>query len=354
VNESPFGLIKGTNWENSGNLKQGPSYALTTNLTASWLLLKAASTAEEGNLPCNGKHWRKTAERIRKEVLNRLVFEEDVQSPSGWVYPKGTWAYGLMDDGSYMLQPLAGYLWAGKLGVGYYGFIDPDREVRDLYNRTVEVSVPLFAKKQIGLVSGYATSYDGPETVFAAAALSDNLQVMDQLVDELAGPTDYKEDIGQPRAEVSRWAHGPPGWEEDTNLVCASEFLETPRYIVGIDDLLYEGVQLRLIPRLPSCWSECGVNDWTVQYLRDGKRAFTKLTFVYTRTTNQASVRIQTADHVKGVRIRLGPFSGSAKLVADIGGKRIPHTQEISAGRLWVWMTVDTSPSQQTITVRAE
>jgi len=355
VNESPFGLIKGTNWENSGNLKQGPSYALTTNLMASWLLVKAASTAEEGNLTCNAKRWRETAERVRREVLNRLVFQEDVQSPSGWIYPKGTWAYGLMDDGSYMLQPLAGYLWAGKLGVGYYGFIDPDREVRDLYNRTAEVAAPLFAKKQIGLVSGYATSYDGAETVFAAAALSDNLQVMDQLVDELAGPTDYEEDIGQPRAEISRWAYGPPGWEEDTNLVCASEFLETPRYIVGIDDLLYEGVQLRLIPRLPSRWSECGVNDWTVQYLRDGQRALTKLTFSYTRTTNQASVRIQTADHVKGVRIRLGPFSSSAKFVAaDIGGKRIPHTPEISAGRLWVWVTVDTSPSQRTITVRAE
>jgi hypothetical protein len=355
VATSPFGLIKGTNWENAGNREQGPSYALTTNLTACWLLLKAALTAEEGNLSGDVSRWQETAKRIRGEVLNHLVFKEDVASPSGWVYPKGTWAYGLLDDGSYMLQPLAGYLWAGKLGVGYYGFIDPDKEVRDLYSRTVEVAVPLFLKRQVGLVSGYATSYDGPETVFASAALSDNLQAMNQLLDELKGPTDYEKDIGQPRAEISRWAYGPPGWEEDTNLVCASEFLDVPRYIVGIDDLLYKGSQLRLIPRLPKRWNTCGVNDWTVQYLQDGKRFLTKLAFCYTWTTNQASARIQTADPVKGVTVRLGPFPDSTKfIIANVDGRRVSYTREISGGQLWVWVKVNTSPLPLTVNVQAK
>lgn len=340
VDASPFGLIKGTNWENAGNREQGPCYALSTNLLASLLLRKASDTAAAGSLSSDPERWRATADRIRKEIADRLIFTQDVQSPTGWTFPKGTWAYGILDDGSYMLQPLAGYLWAGNLGAGYYGFVDPDKDFRRLYELTVGAALPLVGGPA-HVVSGYASSYDGEQTMFACAALADRVDYMDRIVARFASQTDYDKDVGSTRGEVSRWAYGSPGDTEDTNLVCVAEYLDWPRYITGIDDLLYQGAQLRLIPRLPLRWNECGVNAWKVQYLDGGHRASTTLDYNYKLLRSKATLRLRTADPITGVRVRVGPFPPGSKASVTIDGKPAPADSETSGGYEWLWTKLD-------------
>lgn len=353
VEASPFGLIKGTNWENAGNREQGPCYSLTTNLMAAWALLKACDIAVKGNLPGNSAMWESTARRIRTEVLNRLVLREDVVSPTGWTFPRGTWAYGLLDDGSYMLKPLAGYLWAGKWGVGYYGFVDPDPELRALYDLTEDVALPLVGGPG-GVVSGYASSYDGEPTLFSSAALSDKVDYMSAIAPHFKNQTDYQKDVGSRKGELSRWAYGTPGEIEDTNLVCVAEFLDWPRYVAGVDDILFNGAQLRIIPRLPTRWNECGVNGWQVQYLDAGKRAATTLDYGYELSANRAVMRVRSASPVKGVRLRLGPFGGGTRsLQASVDGAQARCVAESGGGKLWAWVTVDTSESWTTVEVRA-
>lgn len=338
-----FGLIKGTNWENAGNLQQGASHSLSTNLMAVWALRKAADTAEEGGLEGNVDRWRRTADEVRRQVLERLVFQEDVESPTGWTFPAGTWAYGLMDDGSYMLQPLAGYFWAGELGTSAFGFVDPDREVRRLYSMTEDAAMPLFDTGHRGLVSGYAISYDGPGAVFGSAALSDRVSLMDRLLDEFQRNTDYGTDLDTSISEVSRWAEGSHEWVEDTNLVGAAEYLNWPRYIVGIDDILYQGEQLRIVPRLPSRWDRCGVNRWKVQYLEGSQRKQTELTFDYRHSESATLMRLQSADGVRGLKIRLGPFDSDRPAPGlRVDGRAVSPVEEISGEGLWLWVTLDT------------
>lgn len=353
VATSPFGLIKGTNWENSGNLQQGPSYALNTNLLAVTMLLKAAETAEEGKLPSHAAQWRECAGRIRTEVLNRLVFREDTKSPTGWIYPKGTLAYGLMDDGSFMLKPLAGYFWGWAFSPALTGFHTSDTNIRDLFAKTIEASMRAFNSGMGNLVSGYAVSYDGAECIFQCAALADRTDIMARLIPEMLKATDFREDVGQPRAEISRWAYGPPGWEEDTNLVGASAFLDAARYVTGVDDLFFNTQQVRIIPRLPDGWRECGVNGWPARFSTGNVREMTELSYHYQLLSpKKALLKVCTKDPIKGLSIRLGPFAdGAGALKTTLDGRLVSTRIETSGGHKWLWVTLDSGPRWSVVRV---
>lgn len=344
-----FGLVKGTNWENAGNREQGPCYSLSTNLLAVYALRKAADCAEEGRLAGDPARWRAASSGIRKRVLEQLVFREDVQSPTGWTFPAGTWAYGMLDDGSFMLNPLAGYFWAGELASAYFGMVDLDTQLRDIYARTVRAAMPLFDRGQTGVVSGYASSYDGPASTFGTAALSDDLESMGRLVDEFEREMDYRDDKGSTKAELSRWAYGSPGWVEDTNLVGVAEFLNWPRYVAGIDDTLFGGVQLRLAPRLPSRWKHCGVNDWPVQFVSDTGRSSTRLSMRYERGPYGFEMRVRTEHPVRGLRVRLGPFPGGSQPRLAQGSYGTPDVMQNRGGSLWLWVSVDSGPEWRSV-----
>lgn len=92
--------------------------------------------------------------------------------------PTGTWAYGLRMHGTIEDQPLAGFFWAGA-GLGEVEGLTPaDRELLDVYDRTLMVAMPLFDRKQEGVVSGYAASYDGPDVSLVLAALCDRVSAL--------------------------------------------------------------------------------------------------------------------------------------------------------------------------------
>jgi len=345
--KSPFGLIRGTNWENAGNRENGPCYALSTNLGAAAVLRKAAVIAERRGGSATAARWKSAADNLRQTVLQRLVLRGDHRCPSGFVLPKGTWAYGLRTDGSIEDRPLAGYFWAGGDPADVEGLIAEDGDLLAVYDRTLQAALPLFELKGRGPVSGYAASYDGPDATLVLAALCDRIDAMHPLLRCLAGETDSVEDRGSTVAELSRWAYGPPNGTEDTNLVCAAGFLWSLRMLAGVDDLLTNKRQLRLVPRLPWNWNRLTLNDWPVR-ARDaqGRPRWTRLGFEMQRDARSASGRVTTADEVPGLELRLGPFARDVSdVLLTVGERKSEVRTEISGDAAWAWLRLDGGPA---------
>ena len=288
-------------------------------------------------------------------VQDRLVLKADHGCPSGFVLPRGTWAYGLRTDGSIEDRPLAGYFWAGADPLDVEGFIAADKEVLAVYDRTLQAAMPLFELEHTGTVSGYAASYDGPDASLVLAALCDRIDSIGPLLRALVRQTDTG-DVGSQFAELSRWAYGAPNDAEDTNLVCAAGFLWGLRALVGIDDVLAEGGQLRLVPRLPWTWNRMIVNDWPVR-CRDasGRLRWTRLSFDLERSERQARVHLRTADEIAGVSVRLGPFRRDRSLfAATSNGRATAARPEVAGDAAWVWASCDCGPDGVFLQVSAE
>lgn len=353
--KAPYGLIRGTNWENAGNREHGPCYALSTNLGAAAALRKAAVLAEDRGERDDADRWRRAAVDLRAAVLKHLVLRKDHRCPSGFVLPKDTWAYGLRMDGTIEDQPLAGYFWAGADLLDFEGLIAKDRELLAVYERTLQAALPLFDRQHTGTVSGYAASYDGPQQGLILAALCDRIDDFGHLLRQLLRETDVARDVGSQHAELSRWAYGAPNDAEDTNLVCAAGFLWGLRVLPGIDDLLADAGQLRLVPRLPWAWSRVAVKEWPVRYRAvEGKPAWTRLSFRLEREDRRATLRLTTTQVVRGLKARLGPFKkgvGEVDVVQDGASRRVET--ETSGDASWVWVSCDSGPGETVIDVRA-
>jgi hypothetical protein len=349
--KSPFGLIRGTNWENAGNHEEGACYALSTTLGAAMSLRKAAEWADQHGDQSEADLWRKTAGQLREAVFERLVLKEDHRCPSGFVLPKGTWAYGLRTDGTIEDQPLAGYFWAGADLADVEGLLPRDEDLLAVYDRTLAAALPLFERGQHGVVSGYAVSYDGAETSLVLAALCDRIDALDPLIRCLSQQTDAAKDEGSEFAELSRWAYGRAGDAEDTNLVCAAGFLWGLRILAGVDDLLADGRQLRLVPRLPWKWNRLTVNDWPVR-ARDanGRPRWTRLSFEFERNRERAHLRVRSTDDVSGLQVRLGPFAKETSTInVTVDGHDVSARPEIAGDAAWAWARVDSHPTGVTV-----
>ncbi|MGQ9651794.1 MAG: hypothetical protein ACUVXJ_16950 [Phycisphaerae bacterium] len=347
ANEGPYGLIRGTNWENAGNHEHGPCYALSTTLGAAAGLRKAAVIAESLGNPTTAGQWRELAVKLRSATLKHLVLHQDHQCPTGFVLPKGTWAYGLRTDGTIEDQPLAGYFWAGGAPLEVDGFMPPaDRELYDVYDRTLQIAVPLMERKARAVVSRYADSYDGPDALIAVAALCDRIDFLQPLLDGLSRDTDVVGDRGSEFAELSRWASGGPGGPEDTNLVCAAGFLYPLRILAGIDDLLTDGRQLSLFPRLPWNWTGLRVNSWPVRCRdADGRETWTHLTYRLDRSDWHCRIKVRTTHSLPGIHVRLGPFPTTGEaLPLTVNGRPTHARPHVSGDATWLAVEVDVGP----------
>lgn len=346
--DNPYGLIRGTNWENAGNREHGPCYALSTTLGAAAGLRKAAGLAERLGDAAAAKQWRELAADLRAATLKHLVLQQDHKCPTGFVLPTGTWAYGLRTDGKIEDQPLAGYFWAGGAPIEVDGLMPAtDRELYDVYDRTLKLAVPLMERRAHGVVSGYSDSYDGPDALIATAALCDRISSLQSLLEGLARDTDVVEDRGTEIAELSRWANGAGGWAEDTNLVCAAGFLYPLRVLAGIDDLLTDGRQLSLFPRLPWKWTGLRVNNWPAR-CRDsnGRETWTHLTYRLQRSDRFCRMQIRTTGSVPGLNVRLGPFQPTQKdLTVTVNGKAVDAKPHVSGDAAWITVQIDAGPA---------
>ncbi len=355
--ESPWGLIRGTNWENAGNREHGPCYALTTTLGSAAALRKAAQLAETLGESAEAARRRKTAADLRRAALDRLVLREDHPCPGGFVLPAGTWAYGLRTDGSIEDQPLAGYFWAATADADAFGAVDGrDPELLAVYDRTLVPAAELerHPRGRRNVVSGYAVSYDGPESLLCAAVLCDRVDLLDTFLRGMLRSTDVAGDRGSEYAELSRWAFGGPRTTEDTNLVCAAGWLQAVRMLLGIDDMLTGGRQLALAPCIPWTWRVARVRDWPVR-VRDarGEPCDALLTWELQRDGRTATLRVATSKPVRGLRLRLGPFDPALReFEVTVDGMPVQHRREISGDAGWVRTACDTDPGG--VLVRAD
>lgn len=350
---SPYGLVRGTNWENAGNLKQGPCYALSTSLGGALSLRQAALVADRLGKSEEARAWRSAAGRIRGSVLKHLLLGDAHRCPSGFEMPAGTWAYGLRMDGSVEDQPLAGYFWAGAGLCEAEGLMPTDREVLDAYDRTLAAALPLFDRGEENVVSGYATSYDGPDVSLVLAALCDRISALHPLVEHSARACGAGDPISATRAELSPWTVGKGGWVEDTNLVGAAGFLWPLRAMAGIDDSASEDRgQLALVPRLPWQWSGIRVNDWPVR-CRDaaGRDRWRKLSYELRRNDETVTLRVWADGPIPGVRVRLGPFASTVAAIRVSGADGELPSQATRAGdAAWALCQLDVAREPATVT----
>lgn len=341
---SPYGLVRGTNWENAGNLKNGPCYALSTSLGGALSLRQAAMVADRIGKPDEARQWREAAGRIRESVLKHLVLKSPHRCPSGFEMPTGTWAYGLRMDGTIEDQPLAGFFWAGA-GLGEVEGLTPaDRELLDVYDRTLMVAMPLFDRKQEGVVSGYAASYDGPDVSLVLAALCDRVSALYPLLRHSAEACGAGDTGSATQAELSPWTVGKGGWVEDTNLVGAAGFLWPLRTMAGIDDMARaDRGQLRLAPRLPWQWNGVRVKEWPVRCLdANNRERWAKLSYQLHRSSSEITLEARADSPIPAVRIRLGPFASTVQAAQVIvNGKEVKSETMHSADAAWVWLEAD-------------
>ena len=357
MRESPFGLVKGTNWENAGNRTHGPCFALTTNSGAYYALLRCGEAARAIGKDGLRAQWRASAARLRRAMLDRLVYQEDTAYDDAFVIPKGTWKYGIIDDGTVLRDPLWGFFWAGSVGSGYFGLIDAHPELRQVTRTTERFVADLFARYQRegrGVPPQYSRARLDPFSL----TLSDDPDlygpaIQQRVIDRL----DYAQDVGSAVAELSRWAWGKARDVEDTNLVGTGWFLGLARMLAGVDDSLYARTQLRLIPRLPWNWSGCQVRGWPVQYRATHGIARTHIYYHYQRHAQAGRMKVWSADGTKipHIRVRLGPFSPSSRvLTATVDDKPVAYVSEISGTARWVWVGLDVSGQPSTAVVRVE
>ena len=347
---SPFGLVKGTNWENAGNREHGPCYALSTTLGAAASLRAGAVVAERRGSEELGRSWRAAADAMRAAVLEHLVIEADHACPSGFVLPTGTWAYGLRGDGAIEDQPLAGYFWAATADVDASGTVNGrDRELLEIYSRTLTAAMPLLGDGTLRgrrIVSGYALSYDGPAALLCAAVLCDRFDTFEVLLRGMDLSTDAVEDRGSEFAELSRWAYGGPRTTEDTNLVVAGNWLQALRMMLGIDDVLAGGAQFALAPRLPAQWTAMGVNGWRVRCRDDGGTPrWTRLWFRFERDGETYEIHLRTSDTVRDAEVRLGPLPRECRaVVTDLPAGAELLRLESSGDAAWAWIRCTSGP----------
>jgi hypothetical protein len=138
--------------------------------------------------------------------------------------------------------------------------------------------------------------------------------------------------------------------------VCAAGFVRPLRLLAGIDDVLAERRQLRLIPRLPWQWKALHVNDWPVRYRDEhGDPKWTRLWFTLERSLMSARLRIRTAHSVPGLEVRLGPFPLEAETgFATVDGHDKPARLEASGNAKWIWMVCDSHAADTLLEARTQ
>ncbi len=346
IDSSTWHLVRGANWENAGNRAEGPCMALSTNMGLYLAYLSGAEAAVDMKDNDRAVKYKQYAAKIRAAMLEHLLLKEDLDMGNNLIAPAGTWKYGLAMDGQLFQNPLAGWAWAGFFGCANYGLVDPDRELRDIMSRTEDFRQYIRTTPGMFEAAGLTPGYEGELDWTLTVLMSDKPELYGYLLSRIEGGlTDYREDRGAEVCELSPWAIGGPGDTEDTNLVGTGVFLGSGRIAGGVDDTLYEGAPLRILPRLPWDWTSAHVNHWPVQFKTvSGGTAFGEVSYRFKRSNNRAEIQVTLSGNAAvgaPVQVRLGPFPLATKsLSARLDGQPVPCRMEKSGTANWAWVDI--------------
>ncbi|MGD7790095.1 hypothetical protein ACQCX2_17435 [Propionibacteriaceae bacterium Y1700] len=382
INATPYHLVKGTNAETSGD-----SQGIYASGTSYYTLLAAAEAADRLGETADRDRWRAAAATLAQGMDEHLVWDADA-SWLGQPMAKGTWKYGLTDDGRDPDRVLAGWQSIGSAKDIFHGLAGDDAQWRDRTDRTLDHHMAQFWShwRTTGNNKGFGTDYGvlserggwPLNSLLEGDRIADATKNLNHVVfnshDHNFAPVGKNTAlVPDNEADYSEWSPhliiretdpddrgssnlvGNGAGSEDLNLVEYILFLKNARIMAGVDDQLPGDENLRVVPRLPLGWTTASVHDWPVSHRVDGGFGRTTLSYDYRRTPKSAEMTLRAGAETEGVPVRLGPFAKSATLrTATVDGAAVEGRVEDSGDSRWVWVTAELDQSDTTVAVQMD
>jgi len=283
--------------------------------------------ADEAGQTVEAKRWRIAYERLRRGVLEHLV--ED--SPCGPIWQ--TEAHCDWQDHAHKLV----HVHLSTEGDGFTP-LDDYAKGDDLDRRYLEISRNsyrfLMREKNYDCLRMYGY---GQGMMTQAALLLDEMADAEQFINNLVRYC-YLPKLGRwicPEGIIvhrDRKLYLPVNgyMGQDSHLADATKAL---RVMMGIDD--NDPRHLRLVPRFPSSWGRCSVQDFPVLTgLRRQRGGYT-----FERTEDALRFTFALERPVDALSVRLGPLpAGKKAAAASLDGRTVPLAQQRSGDSEWVWI----------------
>lgn len=381
-NANSFGLVYGTNAETSSG-----SLGIYVNATSYTVLRNAADIANRLGHTSQSASWNACAQTIYNGMNAHLRWS----SNTTWLnepMQAGTWMYGINSNGSLPTSVHAAWHAIGSGKDAYEGLWADDVDFRAISNATLDYHQQTFWPNwtSTGNNRGFGTDYGALSerggwplnSLLEADRMGEAKKNIEHVTFNSTdmnfapfGPNQGNYAWNYPAlTKLSPWdiiRETDPtdkgnalsvgnGVTEDLNLVEYMLFLKNARIVAGVDDALYNGNNLVLIPRLPWGWTSLNVNSWPVTYLNGSAFARTAVSYNVQVQPTQVAMQVSAAAPINGVRIRLGPFAPTAVgSSVTVNGSSVSWTQEVRGDASWLWITqnIGTSSSQIVATVNA-
>jgi hypothetical protein len=364
-NSNPFGLIYGSNAETSSG-----SLGIYANATSYAVLRNAADIAERLGYTSQSASWNACAQTIYNGMNKYLIWS----SNTTWLnqpMQAGTWMYGINTDGSLPGSVHAAWHAIGSAKDCYEGLWADDVDLRAISNATLDYHRQTFWEywRNSGNNRGFGTSYGALSerggwplnSLLEADRMGDAKKNIEHVTFNSTdmnfapfGPNQGNYPWNYPTlTKLSPWdiiretdptdkgkaLNVGNGVTEELNLVEYILFLKNARIMAGVDDALYNGNNLGLIPRLPWGWTSLNVNKWPVTYLKGSDFARTTVSYNVQMQPTRVTMQVSADVPIDGVQIRLGPFDPTAVGTSVIVNDRsVPFTQEVRGDASWLWI----------------
>ncbi|HEY4001364.1 MAG TPA: hypothetical protein VGO93_21000, partial [Candidatus Xenobia bacterium] len=282
------------------------------------------------------ERWRQTAARLRAG-MEAAYFATDAYGPTWTLRPAG-WPHLSTNLGPLILRAdLQG--WSSEDEAA-------DWRLRDLhaYQRLVDTYRPFgFYGSAMGYGQGFVTE---------AALLLDRMQDASAMLHWLAKATWYPRDQPFIVPEGCEIEPGGRFWHRVGDLgngVQEGEAVKVMRLVLGVDDTRPE--RTRLMPRLPSPWTELNLSNYPVLTVDRGRPVTRHVTVRYHRAGDQASIDLASDGAIAHLDTRLGPFSHAVDQ-ARLNGQVVAGRPEQSGDSWWLWLPTQAEVNRMHVQVK--
>jgi hypothetical protein len=376
IGSNSFGLVYGTNVETSSD-----SLGIYVNSTSYAVLRNAADIANRlGNTSLRDR-WNTAAQQLYNSINTHLRWSSNT-TWLGQPMQAGTWMYGVNSDGSLPSSVHAAWHSVGSAKDAYEGLWADDIDFRDVSNATLDYHLQTFWSnwKTFGNNRGFGTDYGALSerggwplnSLLEADRMGDAKKNVEHVTFNSTdmnfapfGPNQANTLWNYPvLTKLSPWniiretdatdkGNAPSvgnGETEDLNLVEYMLFLKNARIMAGVDDALYNGNNLVLIPRLPWGWTSLNVNNWPITYINGSSFARTTVSYSVQVQPAQVTMQVSAAASISNTRVRLGPFDPTVLGTGvTVNGSSVAFTQEVRGDASWLWISLTLSATAQIV-----